>query len=180
MAYLGRRGVGANRHRFGIWVSPKVTAIILFIIALFPIGIGIFLTCKHVETNKYYKPTEAVITTVDWYIDSSYTNDGGYVEKVKYFVDVDYEVDGKEYKNVALDYYQAGMKEGQKIIILYDTRDPSKILSSGGTTVGIWVAFGIAGICIILGIYRAVVAAKAKKKDVQIKPSAPKFDEKLN
>lgn len=127
-----------------------IGSIILILIIVFLVYGGIQSDLGAIETRKYYKETDAYVKNID--TKSELTNNGDNV--TYYYVYIDYEAEGEEYKDVFYGkrehiYY----KEGDTITILYDTRDTSHISMPTSTNKAGWVAYSFAGVVGIVLIY---------------------------
>lgn len=120
----------------------------LYVLFLF---IGIVFVCVsfivHHQSKKLMEngiQTTAMIKTIE--TKTVYERYAGERKRKKvHDVYVSYEVDGKWYVQ-NLGYYESGMKEGQKINIYYDSKDPNKII----TDMGLWMPLLFLGSGIVL------------------------------
>jgi len=93
--------------------------------------------------QKSYTETQAVIS----HIASEYDATDGSTD---YTVYVTYTVDGKEYTDIPLDSYHAGMNEGDTVAIKYNPNNPSEIITAGSLTKLIMIGFGV--LVILVGV----------------------------
>lgn len=75
--------------------------------------------------KEYDGKTEAIIT------DFGYEYDTGIDDNVNVYLIVKYEVKGKTYNDVRVDYYHVGLDVGDTIEIYYKTTNPSEVTGPG-------------------------------------------------
>ena len=118
----------------------KLISIILSIVF---IVVGVFFVINGISTLKdkdlYDSEVTATVTDVQEYWDDSDPEDA-HTELTVY---IDYEVDGKKYEHVECPETSGSMSVGDKVDILYQSGDPSKI--SGHNITGGAVIFIAAG-----------------------------------
>ena len=113
------------------------------------IGIMI-LTFFNFDPKEYDCKTEATI------VDFGYRTSVGVEDDNETYCIVDYEVNGKAYKNVELDTYNAFMDVGDKVTIYYKSTDPGQITPTGKDIIPYVAiaAVGVGIIAIIIGFKR--------------------------
>ena len=135
--------------------SPRL-GILIVILGLILAIIGISIDISEEKFQEKALSTTAVITDLNIH---TYRKKGK--TKRDYDIYVEYEIDGKNYRS-ELNVYDTSMKEGQRIEILYDPKNPGKahIYTDGGK----WIVVIMGGIPIIIGIVVIVISIKKHKK----------------
>ena len=151
----------------GIHVSfKKITiggSIIAIIVGLIFAVVGVFVFVNTHNNKNYYREVEGVITNI-----TSETNYDSFDDEyeTRYYVYVEYTVDGETYSNVEYPTYHAGMREGDKVTVTYDYRNPDKAVQSVSSSNWISVIFVIVGgIVILLGV-GAIISKIKRAKEV--------------
>ena len=132
-------------------------AIGFIIVGLLMLGISTFAFINYKE---YDGVTNATISKIAKTDDRTAMEEE---EDIGYTVYVDYEIDGKEFKNIELGSYSSDMKEGDKIEIRYDLNDPYQIKTPGGRLF-ISIFMVISSLAIVFGVYNLIKIRKNSKK----------------
>ena len=118
-----------------VMVKPRKKMPFLFWIIVIPfllvgalVSVGGVESLVRYETNKeHYVQVDATIVQI--LREESYDSVNDETD-VDYTVFVDYEYGGKEYKHVQLDYYNSSMRQGERLQIEIDSRDPGTVVSN--------------------------------------------------
>jgi len=127
----------------------KVIMTVFILIGLIFIISGVLIFKASENFKKNGIETTAVITDIVRYNDES-------------SVYIKYIVNDKEY-NQKLNYYTSNMHIGQTLKIYYDSDNPNRIQSTGGTVVLVAVFGGIGGVFFLIGIIVLGVNVRRKK-----------------
>ncbi len=134
----------------------KIISIILSLVFVAAGIVVIVIGVKQNSESKQYELTgKATIASIErtW----TGTDDEGF-DTYEYTVRVDYEIDGKEYKNVEYPYYSDSMHKGDEVEFLYNADDPTKIVEKN--------AGGHSLIIIVFGAVFAVIGLVATVKTI--------------
>ena len=145
-------------------ISSIATGIGVFLVGAIILAISLFAYFNYHDLDGKVMATISNIKKErkeEIYIDEENLNED---EQYNYTVYVDYEVDGKEYKNIELNSYNSSMKIGQTIEIQYDLNNPSKIQGQNGKTF-ILIFIVIGSLVIIFGIYETIKGFKLTKNN---------------
>ena len=142
--------------------KSRTKIILMFVLAAIFLAASVFLTVKQVEINVNYKQTTATITEVETIVEHE-IKDGTYISTTSFVAYVTYEVDGVLYKDIKLDYWAAGMSEGDEIQILYDQRTPSVIVGKSSTLIALIACYTAAAIALSCGVFNIVKEIKKRK-----------------
>lgn len=142
-------------------VTSITTGIGAIVVGLIILAISIYAYTNYKELDG---KVMAIITDIKKEKVENIYNDEEDLDKEEYdyTVYVDYEVDGKEYKNIEYDSYDSSMKIGEKIEINYDPNDPSKIQGQNGKTF-ILIFIVIGALATLFGIYTTIKGFKIEK-----------------
>lgn len=136
---------------------------ILFFLIFAIVGIGLFVRgvfdlISGVRFEETAKETTATITTI-----TSDMTPGGDAEYNAY---VDYQVEGKWYRDVCLHYYTSSMREGETITLLYDPENPENIRTREGDILScVFLLGGGTGFSCV-GIIPLIIKLKRKGKSL--------------
>lgn len=124
----------------------------IFFLILLLIGIGLlagayFTNKSNKEFEKHSDTTVAVITKID--------RSGG---SKKAFVD--YVIDGKEYKDIRLNYYSQSMDIGDTLTVTYDIDNPSYIEGEGSFQMAAYIMMILGIAFCFFGIFLFVIFRK--------------------
>lgn len=126
---------------------------IFLIVGIVFVAVGIGVLYSGIRFRKNAVETRAVITDIQTHRSGDDTHHSVWVE---------YEYDGKVYKDVRLNEYNSGMYTGKEITILVDPKNPQKasteygLIFAGGVFLLMGVIFSCVGIIpIIVGIKRS-------------------------
>lgn len=109
----------------------------------------------------------AVITDIDSYRDS----DGDRHHNVY----VEYGFNGRQYRDVRLNFYNSGMYEGKEIAILCDPDNPGHIEAKGGLTFLYALLMGMGILFAVIGAIPAAVTVKNTFNEKKIRNSGRKL-----
>ena len=131
-----------------------------------PLGIilivfGIIMIVIKNDTKNYIK-TESIVSKIE--LAEEAHDDGETHYDATYHVYVKYTVDGKEYETELGEL--SGYKEGDKVTIIYDPSDPSKI--SQQVNIMLPICIIIAGVGSIIGGIISLVKALKNHKKMQL------------
>jgi len=103
-------------------------------------------------SNAYQKTKSFVETTATISrVEVEYKTSSRDSSDKSYTVFVNYRLNGKDYRDVQLDYYEDGYEEGKTIPIFYNPQDPSDI--TGVTLKSAKMLIGVGILVILIGIY---------------------------
>lgn len=105
--------------------------------------VAIALVCVQIQFKQNADTVSAIIDRIETRRDS----DGDYHHSVY----VSYEYQGEYYKGVHLNYYSAGMYEGEQIELLCDRNNPHKVRSKGGEIFLVAILGGMGLIFFLIG-----------------------------
>lgn len=142
--------------------KKKSTVTLIFfifgILGIVLLAVGAAILNSGIEFRKNAVETKAVITDIQTY---------GSGDDVNHSVWVEYEYDGKLYKDIRLNEYNSGMHVGKKITILVDPKNPQKVsteyglILAGGLLILMGVIFSCVGIIpTIVGIRKSSLQKK--------------------
>ena len=146
------------------WLRPLGVVLLFFVFVLFA-GLGGYLVYDYLENKKYYVEVPATIVEIITTEKTEFDEDEGWETTVTHDVYVDYEVKGVKYEHVKLNFYDATMEEGKEITVMYDARNPAKLITEGSFYLAIFVC-AVSIIPLGFSIYEAIYH-KAKKKYTQ-------------
>lgn len=127
-------------------MKRKESTITLFfwifgILGIVLLAVGVSLLISGIKFGKSAVETQAVITDIQTYRSGDDTRHSVWVE---------YEYDGKVYKDVQLNEYSSGMRRGKKITILVDPENPERVSTKFGTVLagGLLILMGVIFFCV--------------------------------
>lgn len=126
-------------------------------IVFLAVGIGVLYSGIRFRMNAV--ETQAVITEIETYRSGDDTHHSVWVE---------YEYDGKEYKDIRLNVYNSGMHVGKEITILVDPKNPQKVSTEYGLIFagGVFLLMGVIFTCV--GIIPIIVGIKRSSLQKQL------------
>ena len=127
------------------------TSIIFIVIAICLLGFGIY---SILNPHTDYLETTAVITDIQEDYDVA-------TETYEYRAFIDYEVDGKEYKNVEFGTANAG-DVGKQITIRYNPNNPGEIESTNSEIFS-YISAGVGALLLIAGVVFLIKNLKERK-----------------
>ncbi len=145
-------------------------AIIFIVFGVITIAVGVFLFADSKAFEADAEKTTAVITEIN-----SYYSGSGKKRKQHHNVYVEYTVDRKQY-NSKLDYYTAGMHEGEEIEIFYNPDNPAEIRGGGNTSVMVLcITGGLGAIFAVVGAFLLRSSIKGKRGKKRLLESGTKL-----
>ena len=139
-----------------------IVALSILFVAFFTGTILVTQNQNKIKSN--YRETQATITLIDNITDTYYDyDDDTYVTETNTLVYVTFEVDGVEYKDIKLNYFDITMKEGKTIDILYNISDPTIIKSPNSSFILMIVLAIISTILLIATTICTINNLKHKK-----------------
>ena len=142
-------------------VVVPLTAIVLLIVS------SIFATIHFANVKKSAIETTATISKIEVVTTKEEESGHGRGETevtTKHIVYVDYVIDGKNYNNVKLNIYNAGMRVGDKVQIYCNAENPAKMVST--TNVGLIILIVL---LIGTGIYAVILPTVILRNNIRIK-----------
>lgn len=111
------------------------------ILGIVLLAVGVLLLTSGIKFGKNAVEIQAVITDIQTYRSGDDTHHSVWVE---------YEYDGKVYKDVQLNEYSSGMRRGKKITLLVDPENPERVSTKFGTVLagGLLILMGVIFFCV--------------------------------
>lgn len=137
-----------------------MSRLIRIIISIAAVAVGIIFVISGIHTlatkDLYDSTVEATVVDVqeEWV-------DSGEDSHTETRVYIDYEIDGKKYEHIESPVSDSGMKIGDKVEILYQSKDPSQISGKNITAGG--VIFIVVGVIVALGGCIATIRALVRR-----------------
>jgi uncharacterized membrane protein len=133
----------------------KTIIAIFMVVGIIMAVVFTVILVRDIQFKQTAQQTTATITSIETYRDS----DGDTSHEVY----INYEVNGRQYSNIRLSTYIAGMHEGQEITIYYDSDNPTRISLGGvGSTVAMAAFLIIPIVFILIGVVPLIVIAKKR------------------
>lgn len=111
------------------------------ILGIVLLAVGVLLLTSGIKFGKNAVEIQAVITEIQTHRSGDDTHHSVWVE---------YEYDGKVYKDVQLNEYSSGMRRGKKITLLVDPENPERVSTKFGTVLagGLLIFMGVIFFCV--------------------------------
>ncbi|MBE5958836.1 MAG: DUF3592 domain-containing protein [Lachnospiraceae bacterium] len=128
-----------------------IRKIFICLLGVIFIVVGIALMIHNNKINKTAVDVQATITKMDRN-ERHVVEDGKTKTEVDYDVYVDYSFEGNEFKDVKLNYYTAGMKEGKEITVKINPDNPAQCYGDTSMLFPL-ISIGIGLIAFLAGLF---------------------------